>query len=224
MLDILTEALRDIWRYLLQMLPCALAGGAVFAAILPLRQKRLARLGLVSSPWREGALLLFLLFAAGLAALTLFPANLWIYVMCPGLYPEGTSCFSFYPTATQVSEHLRAVASDLPGLFTPFPGGLRRHFHSYWSSFLFLGNVGIFLPIGFFPALLWRRPRWWKSGLIGFLASFTVEFIQLFIGRGTDADDLILNTLGALCGYLVFLLLRRRFPRFTSKFQCLERE
>ena len=66
--------LENIGEYLLQMLPCMCAALALFLLLRPWRRKRLARMRLSSGPWREGGLLLFVMFAAGLAALTLFPA------------------------------------------------------------------------------------------------------------------------------------------------------
>ena len=99
MWPILKEAAGDILRYVIQMLPCALAGAGLFFALLPLRRRRLARRGLRSPATREGALLVFVLFCAGLAALTVFPSNLWSYVLEPGRWPEGTTFWSFYPTA-----------------------------------------------------------------------------------------------------------------------------
>ena len=44
-------------------------------------------MGLVSPPLREGALLLFALFCAGLGALTLFPSGLWSYLLQPESAP-----------------------------------------------------------------------------------------------------------------------------------------
>ena len=95
-----------------------------------------------------------------------------------------------------------------------------RAFRGPWVMFLMLANIGIFAPVGFFTALLWRSPRWWKSLLAGFCSSVAIEFIQFFIGRSTDVDDVILNTTGALAGFWMFWLLRRIAPRFTTKFQC----
>ena len=59
--------------YAAQMLPCMCAGMAVYALALPVRRRRLDRLGLVSPRRRELALLLFVMFAAGLAALEQCP-------------------------------------------------------------------------------------------------------------------------------------------------------
>jgi glycopeptide antibiotics resistance protein len=83
-----------------------------------------------------------------------------------------------------------------------------------------LGNIAIFLPIGFFIALLWRKPRWWKSLFAGFATSFVIEFVQFFIGRSTDIDDIILNSAGALVGFWLFWLLRAVAPNVTAKFHC----
>ena len=70
------------------------------------------------------------------------------------------------------------------------------------------GNVLIFVPFGFFwPTMSARKRR--RRGLstvwLGFLLSLTVECVQLLTKCGSfDVDDLLLNTLGALAGYLLY--------------------
>ena len=89
----------DIIYYLRQMLPLGLLALLAFLLLRPRRARRLDRLGLTSGPLREITLCLFILFCAGLAALTLFPANVWSYVMDLGRgWYDGASFFSFYPT------------------------------------------------------------------------------------------------------------------------------
>ena len=88
-----------------------------------------------------------------------------------------------------------------------------------WGFYMVLANALIFVPIGFFTNLLWRRPRWWKGLAVGFCVSFTIEFLQLFVNRSTDVDDLILNTTGAFLGGLIALLLGKLAPKLTRKFQ-----
>lgn len=139
----------DVSRYIVQMMPCVLAGAVLFFILRPVRLRRLASKGLESPPLREMGIFLFMLFCAGMAALTVFPSNLWSYVLSPGRWPEGTTFWSFYPTITEVSVRLESLPEDLPQLLTPFPMGISYHFRSYWSVFLFLGNIGMFLPIGF---------------------------------------------------------------------------
>ena len=184
--------LENILEYFFQMLPCMGIALLIFLLLRPWRLGRLARLGLSIGPAREGALLLFVMFAAGLAALTLFPAYFWTAGHWRGVL-DGTQPL-FQPVDLQVQ--LQTIQLE------PFRE-IFRAVRGPWVMFLVVANVGIFSPVGFFTALLWRRPRWWRSLLAGFCASFTIELIQFFIGRSTDIDDLILNTAGALAGFWV---------------------
>lgn len=212
LMEMLWWYLENIREYFFQMLPCMCTALILFLLLRSRRQRRLARMRLSSGPWREGGLLLFVMFAAGLAALTLFPAYFW------------------------TTGHWRAVLTGTEPLFRPVDFEIQlqtlqmkplqeifRAFHGPWVMFLMLANIGIFAPMGFFTALLWRKPRWWKSLLVGFCSSVIIEFIQFFIGRSSDIDDVILNTAGALVGFWLFCLLRLIAPRFTEKFQCQPR-
>lgn len=68
-----------------------------------------------------------------------------------------------------------------------------------------LGNILMFVPLGFFVPLLWNRFRSKKRMVIfGAVISTLIECSQLFLIRCTDIDDVILNTLGTFCGYLIF--------------------
>lgn len=65
-------------------------------------------------------------------------------------------------------------------------------------------NTVMFAPLGFLlPAYFERYRRWNRTIAAGFLTSLTVEAIQLFTFRATDVDDLIMNTLGTLVGFLM---------------------
>ena len=90
---------------------------------------------------------------------------------------------------------------------------------NYWQPFIinFLGNICIFMPIGFMIPLLWTRfNRLWKVSLIGFGISFFIEITQLTQARSTDIDDLWLNTLGSMLGYKLYCLTRSFYPRFVA--------
>ena len=69
-----------------------------------------------------------------------------------------------------------------------------------------LGNVAGFVPFGFILPLIARRVRgFFLITLSGFALSLTVEVIQLITKVGCfDVDDMILNTLGAAIGYILF--------------------
>ena len=76
------------------------------------------------------------------------------------------------------------------------------------------GNVLIFAPLGFLPPLLWRRWRHlWAVVPLSAGVSCLIEFLQLFLGRSVDVDDVILNTLGGLLGYLLFCLIPKKLKK-----------
>lgn len=80
-------------------------------------------------------------------------------------------------------------------------------------------NVVMFIPLGFLLPIAFQKMRnLWKTALTLALLSFAIEFAQYFTGRSADIDDLMLNTLGGILGYLVFfaaskLFRKKRFPR-----------
>jgi glycopeptide antibiotics resistance protein len=72
-----------------------------------------------------------------------------------------------------------------------------------------LGNIALFLPFGFLLSLLWQGAGVRKTALASAAASMFVELCQLTqTGRSTDIDDIILNTLGGLAGYMLFRLIK----------------
>ncbi|SBW03309.1 conserved membrane hypothetical protein [uncultured Eubacteriales bacterium] len=191
--------LQVTWDYVRQMLPCAILGAIGFFILRPLRKRELTEKGLRSGTGRESALFLFVIFSAGLAALTLFPAGFWV-ALSHGHLPQLFSFSSngFYWTIT---------------IFTELLSG------GSWRFFMLLGNIVLFMPFGFFPALVGDRPHCWKALATGLSVSAFIEVAQLFVGRSSDVNDIILNTFGALCGFWAYRLLKRLAPRFVSKFK-----
>lgn len=88
-----------------------------------------------------------------------------------------------------------------------------------------LGNIVAFMPFG--ALIRWvvdRRMRWFQATFYTFLFSLCVELLQLVAKVGVfDVDDLILNTLGGLCGFFVyyFLLLINRRSENNDKGKCV---
>ena len=76
----------------------------------------------------------------------------------------------------------------------------------------------MFMPIGFFIPLLWKVSNR-KVIIIGFCSSLFIEICQLSLTRGTDVDDLILNTLGTMLGLLLYRLLYKKFKNYIIKFR-----
>ena len=73
-------------------------------------------------------------------------------------------------------------------------------------------NVVMFLPFGFLVPLMRRQAALPAVAAGGLGFSLLIELSQLLSHRGTDVDDLIMNTLGAAMGYLLY----RAFHRVTG--------
>ena len=73
------------------------------------------------------------------------------------------------------------------------------------------GNVIIFIPFGFFLPMASKHRSFLITIFYSFSLSFIVEIFQLITMVGSfDVDDLLLNTLGGICGYVLFILLYRK--------------
>ena len=69
-----------------------------------------------------------------------------------------------------------------------------------------LGNILIFVPYGFFVSMASKSRGFFKTFFYSFILSLGVEFFQLFTKVGSfDVDDLLLNTVGGLLGYIIFV-------------------
>lgn len=76
------------------------------------------------------------------------------------------------------------------------------------------GNIFLFVPFSFFLSMIMKNVRMSKVVLIGCCVSVVIECIQLFLpNRCTDIDDVLLNTMGAYVGYLLY----RYCVRMNSK-------
>lgn len=71
-------------------------------------------------------------------------------------------------------------------------------------------NVAMFMPLGFLLPLLWKEYQSLvRTAIIGFCFSCGIEFCQLFNRRVSDVDDLLMNTLGAILGWLIWIVFSR---------------
>lgn len=86
-----------------------------------------------------------------------------------------------------------------------------RHRATEWITFNlleFVANIVMFVPIGLFFVLLLGRRQWWLAILLGVALTVGIEFAQQSIAnRVSDPRDLAANSLGAIIGTLLALVL-----------------
>ena len=91
--------------------------------------------------------------------------------------------------------------------------GISSPFDSYISFKLFedgfnaatILNICLFIPYGFLPVFIFDKihKHWWNGIILGAVFSICIEFLQTFIGRFAQLDDVIMNTAGTLLGFLI---------------------
>lgn len=147
---------------------------------------------------REVLLALFILYLVGLASQTIIPK--WTMGV------DGSTGKFFF----DVYMMNRLSSVNLVPFRTIMNYFQANAYVSGWRSVSLvnlLGNMFVFSPIGFFIPLLWRKLDSLKAiFIIGFSVTCFIEGTQYFIGRSTDIDDIILNTIGVVIGYGVYII------------------
>ena len=113
-------------------------------------------------------------------------------------WEQITSNYNLIPFAT-IRVQLRCLSSG-------------RSWLRWYGYSNLLGNIILFIPLGFLLPFVFPRMRSPVKTLLAVAAAITlVEIVQLFTLRGyADIDDLILNLLGAAIGYCIFVIVRKR--------------
>ena len=155
---------------------------------------------LKSEAVREAAMCLFWMYCGGMAVITLVPEPSWVLFAL-----RGDEALMPYFDLGGLSYRISLVPfSQLDSLFN------------------IAGNIVMFLPFGFFAALLWRKFNWKRAFALGLGITCCIECWQIFLGRYFDIDDIILNTLGVFCGWLLWVMLGQLVPRVAKRFHVWE--
>lgn len=79
-----------------------------------------------------------------------------------------------------------------------------------------LGNILLLVPIGCLLPWVFQKTNWRVLGFIAVLSGLLIELTQVYLKVGIfDLDDVILNALGVLLGYWLYL----KAPKILSKLQ-----
>lgn len=86
------------------------------------------------------------------------------------------------------------------------------------DAVIYLLNFVLLIPCGFLLPLIVKKFDSFKQILLINLGiSMSIELSQLFNNRKTDIDDIILNVLGAIIGYIVYKLVSKLLPKVSNK-------
>lgn len=87
----------------------------------------------------------------------------------------------------------------------PFTEMFRYPIGSKGFYFNVVGNIVMFIPFGYFISTYIKPKKMLPILLVSVISSTTVEFVQSCIGRSFDVDDILLNAVGALIGFLLYV-------------------
>ena len=101
----------------------------------------------------------------------------------------------------------------------PFREMTRYTFGSKSFFYNVVGNIALFIPFGYFISDYLKAKKTTHIILVSIIVSLTAELIQYKIGRAFDVDDIILNTVGALIGFIFYVLIqsiKKHLPEFLQ--------
>ena len=186
--------MKAVLNYLIAMLPFALVSVPFAALWRKSRRKSFIKSGTETTDTHEIVSILFIMFMAALISQTVIPK---IEITDAGIrfFQTGYNKYNLIPF-----KEIKLAINQ---------GG---------TFFIvnFIGNQLVFAPIAFFTALLYNKPRIYKSVAITTVVSVFVEVCQIPQNRGSDIDDVILNTLGGIIGYILYMIFSKLFPKFSA--------
>lgn len=186
--------MKAVLNYLVSMLPFALASVPFALLWRSIRRKSLSESSVETTTEHEVVSVLFVMFMAALISQTVIPK---IEITDAGVrfFQTGYNSYNLIP-------------------FKEIKLAIRQGGTFFIVNII--GNLLVFAPIAFFTALLYNKPRIYKSVGITAAISVFVEVCQIPQDRGSDIDDVILNTLGGVLGYILYMIFARLFPKFSA--------
>lgn len=178
--------------YILQIIPFVTIIGIIYWILrgIWLKKRGMNRNRFI----KEIALLLYVCYISGLLMLVATPDNFWAWIWFKMLY--GYS-------GVDMSSLFSGEFNFVPSVFQYIAGTLTG---GSWSVFMLLGNVLLYLPFGVLLPLVWKKRTSLKYIGIGIITTVGLELIQPIVGRSFDIDDIIMNIIGFLVGYFLYIV------------------
>ena len=139
----------------------------------------------------------------------------WVYIALLFVFVVVKFKGSFYELSDRVNTY--SMQGSINYNLIPFRSMSAQieRITQWWALKNLLGNIIPFIPFGFLLPITYKK---FSSAIsvfvIGLASILVIESFQFFTKLGSfDVDDIILNMIGIVCGYVIFLVTNRLFIR-----------
>ena len=139
----------------------------------------------------------------------------WVYIALLFVFVVVKFKGSFYELSDRVNTY--SMQGSINYNLIPFRSMSTQieRITQWWALKNLLGNIIPFIPFGFLLPITYKK---FSSAIsifvIGLASILLIEIFQFFTKLGNfDVDDIILNMIGIVCGYVIFLVINRLFVR-----------
>ena len=151
----------------------------------------------------ELKLTLFVMYVGAVLAITIAPAAILSF------NNPSAQKFNLIPFINTYKQYIDTLSE---------PNGISTRF----ALENIIGNFILFIPLGIFlPAIFKQLNSFKQVAIICFICSFAIELFQFILRkfgtyRTSDIDDVFLNTLGGIAGWLIYYAFIYRRKKTTS--------
>ena len=134
---------------------------------------------------------IFVCYLTGLINLVLVPSNLWshFWFYVKNGYSTGDSLGWFSGSFNFVPSLYKYLIKGELSIGT-------------WIRDMLIGNMLMFIPMGIMLPLVFKNINKKNIFVIAILITLSIEILQPIVGRSFDIDDIIMNFIGSIIGYL----------------------
>ena len=183
----------SVFGFFLQAVPAACAAGIVYVIVIALAIKK----NKTKVNWaKETMQLLFTCYLTGLISLVILPAYFWLNIfdgIFLGWWDQMSPIFSL------------GEFNFVPSLILVLSG---EQMIGSWVKTMLIGNVAMFLPLGFFLPFVTERVDRKNIFAAAAVIPLIAELLQTIFGRSFDVDDLICNFIGIVLGFFIGLTVK----------------
>lgn len=201
-----------ITRYVVQMSFLSIPAAIIFSCFYYYRKKNLVALGLHSSLLREFSLVIYVMLIAGIVALKLRPvyyceksSGVWGNIILLVDRPSAGMLVNLVPFGSirDIHEWIKWGTANLHDI-----------------AINVCGNFAAFVPVGYFTSALFYGATLARTAIVSGGLAILCEIGQYFLMRYASIDNVLINLLGAVCGYWLYLLSDHIFPKIACKLLC----